>query len=83
MKVDTPIVAKHRKLLCSVAAISLAAAGACFALVKLTGPLPGEVRFEAWRVGGGYPDVLRRPTTFVTYLGDIWVALGSVLILAA
>ena len=83
MKVDTPTVAGHRKVLCSIAALSLAAAGAVFLLVKLNGPLPGELRFEAWRVGGGYPGTLSRPMTFVTYLGDTWVAAGSVLLLAA
>lgn len=69
--------------MCAIAALSLAMAAACFLLVKLTGPLPGELRFEAWRVDGGYPATLNRPLSFVTYLGDTWVAAGMGLLLAA
>ena len=83
MRADTLTLARHRKVLCSIAALLFAAAGACFLLVKLHGPLPGELRFEAWRLGGGYPVTLNRPMTFVSYLGDTWVAAGSVLVLAA
>ena len=77
------MVARHRKVLLSIAVLCLAIAAACFVLVKLTGPLPGELRFEEWRLGGGYPAVLDRPMTFVTYLGDTWVAVGCALLLAA
>ena len=76
------MVARHRKVLLSIAVLCLAIAGACFVLVKLTGPLPGELRFENWRLGGGYPEVLHRPMAFVTYLGDTWVAVGCALLLA-
>lgn len=76
------MVTRHRKGLALTAVLSLAAAAACFLLVKLGGPLPGELRFEAWRVGGGYPDSFNRPLTFVSYLGDTWVAVGSVLVFA-
>ena len=69
-------------LMCLIAAASLAVAAACFLLVELTGPLPGELRFEEWRVGGGYPATLDRPMSFVTYLGDSWVAVGSLVVLA-
>lgn len=82
-RVDTLGGARRHKVLLSIAALSLIAAGACFLLVKLSGPLPGELRFEAWRVGGGYPDALNRPLSFVTYMGDTWVAVVSVLVLAA
>ena len=77
------MIARHTKTLLWVAAASLAVSAACFLLVKLTGPLPGELRFEAWRVGGGYPMELDRPMTFVGYLGDTWVAVGLVLVYAA
>lgn len=77
------MVGRHRKVLLSIAVLCLAVAAACFVLVKLTGPLPGELRFEEWRLGGGYPTVLDRPMTFVTYLGDTWVAVGCTLVLAA
>lgn len=83
---DPAITAPRRRrtiILASIAALSLTVAGACFLLVRLTGPLPGELRFEAWRVGGGYPAEWNRPLSFVTYLGDTWVAVGSVVILAA
>jgi membrane-associated phospholipid phosphatase len=63
-----------------VAVAALATAAGCFLLVKASGPIPGELRFEAWRVGGGYPMSLDRPLTFVTYLGDTWVAVCSVVI---
>src|SRR5688572_32284510 len=77
------MVASHRRVLGLVAVLSLAVAGALFLLVDLTGPLPGELRFERWRVGGGYPAELDRPMSFVTYLADTWVAIGSLLVLAA
>jgi membrane-associated phospholipid phosphatase len=77
------MVARHRKVLLSIAVLCLALAAACFVLVKLTGPLPGELRFEEWRLGDGYPSVLHRPMTFVTYFGDTWVAVGCALVLAA
>ncbi len=74
---------RHRTTLWCIAGISLAVVGACFLYVRAVGPLPGELRFESWRVDGGYPAEWNRPLTFVTYLGDTWVALVSVLLLAA
>lgn len=65
------------------AGLLLLAAAACFLWVRAIGPLPGELRFEAWRNAGGLPGTLIVPLTFVTYLGDPWVAAGTVLVLVA
>jgi undecaprenyl-diphosphatase len=74
---------RHRTALWCIAGLSLLVAGACLLYVRAIGPLPGELRFSAWRVDGGYPAAWNRPLTFVTYLGDSWVAVASVLLLAA
>ncbi|MGI9081720.1 MAG: phosphatase PAP2 family protein [Thermoleophilaceae bacterium] len=76
------MLARRERALWAIAALSLVLVGACYVLVRAFGPLPGELRFEAWRVDGGYPDAWDRPLTFVTYLGDTWVAVASVLLLA-
>jgi membrane-associated phospholipid phosphatase len=76
------MLARREKTLCLIAAFALVVVGACYIAVRLLGPLPGELRFEAWRVAGGYPSAWDRPLTFVTHLGDSWVAAGSVLLLA-
>src|SRR4051812_29892816 len=64
-----------------VALGALAVVAGCYVLVEATGPLPGELRFETWRLDGGVPSPLDRPLTFVTYLGDSWVAFAIVVVL--
>jgi len=76
------MLARRKRALWTIAALSLVLVGACYVLVRAFGPLPGELRFEAWRVDGGYPSAWDRPMSFVTYLGDTWVAVASVLVLA-
>ncbi len=76
------MLATHERALWSIAALSLVAVGVCFLLVRVTGPLPGELPFEEWRVGGGVPEPLIRPLTFVTYMADTWVAVATVVVLA-
>lgn len=78
-----PLPGGRERALWATAALSLAAVFACYAAVRALGPLPGELRFEQWRLEGGYPAAWDRPLTFVTYLGDLWVAVASVLLLAA
>lgn len=73
---------RERALWC-LAGLSLAAAGMCFLWVKLIGPLPGELRFEAWRVSGDVPGAWARPSTFITNLGSTWVAVATVFVFAA
>jgi len=73
---------RRERALWAIVALSLVVAGATYVAVRTLGPLPGELRFEAWRVGGGYPAAWNRPLTFVTYLGDTWVAVASVFLLA-
>ena len=77
------IAANRERALWSTAGLLVGAALLCFVWVRAVGPLPGELRFEAWRAGGGVPVTLTPSLTFVTYLGDPWVAIGTVVILVA
>jgi membrane-associated phospholipid phosphatase len=76
------MIARHERALLSIAALSLVMVFAIFLAVRGWGPLPGELRFEEWRVDGGYPAAWNRPLSFVTYLADPWVGVGMVIVLA-
>jgi len=77
------IPARRERILWWIAGLLLVVAGVCFVWVRAIGPLPGELRFEGWRTGGGVPGRLDGALTFVTYLGDPWVAVITVLVLVA
>lgn len=77
------MIVRQRRALWLLAGVLAAAVPATFAAVRVLGPLPGELRFEAWRVDGGYPAAWERPLTFVTYLADTWVGVAMVVVLAA
>lgn len=77
------LASRRERVLWWIAGLLLVVAGVCFLWVRAIGPLPGELRFEAWRNGGGMPETLEGPLTFVTYLGDPRVAVSTVLVLAA
>lgn len=74
---------RRERLLWWIAGLLLVLVGVCFFWVRAIGPLPGELRFEAWRNGGGMPYTLAGPLTFVTSFGNPWVAVTTVLVLAA
>lgn len=77
------MIARHQRALLIAAGLLLVAVFAIFLAVRGLGPLPGELRFEQWRVDGGYPSAWDRPLSFVTYLADPWVGVGMVIVLGA
>lgn len=77
------MIARHERALLATAGLLLAGVIAIFLAVRGFGPLPGELRFEEWRLDGGYPTSWDRPLSFVTYLADPVVGVAMVVVLAA
>ena len=75
--------ARHERVLWSIAGASLIAVPITFVAVRTWGPLPGELRFERWRLDDGYPAAWDQPLSFVVHLGDVWVVGGTIIVLAA
>ena len=65
---------RREKTLWAIAPLSLAAMFACYIAVRTLGAPARRAALRGVAADGGYPTSWDRPLTFVTYLGDTWVA---------